>query len=133
MMQMKTLVLAGAAVAGAIALGAATRPAALNPASGGLWEVTGLPGARGAFAECVADPMVLAQFEHRGKTCTRIVISDQGNAAVIEYSCPGGGFGRSKVTVITPRSLRIETQGISDKLPFNYVLQARRVGNCPGK
>ena len=32
--------------------------------------------------------------------------------------------------MLTPRSLRIETQGISDSLPFNYVLQARRVGDC---
>jgi hypothetical protein len=35
--------------------------------------------------------------------------------------------------VITPRSLRISTQGISDNLPFNYLLQARRVGECPEK
>jgi len=33
--------------------------------------------------------------------------------------------------LITPRSIRIETQGISDNLPFNYVIQARRVGDCP--
>jgi hypothetical protein len=34
------------------------------------------------------------------------------------------------MTVITPRSIRIETQGISGDLPFNYVLQARRIGEC---
>jgi hypothetical protein len=32
--------------------------------------------------------------------------------------------------VITPRALRISTQGISDQLPFNYVLQAHRIGEC---
>jgi hypothetical protein len=32
--------------------------------------------------------------------------------------------------VLTPRSLRIATQGISGGLPFNYVLQARRVDDC---
>jgi hypothetical protein len=26
--------------------------------------------------------------------------------------------------------LRISTQGISDGLPFNYVLQARRIDDC---
>jgi hypothetical protein len=26
--------------------------------------------------------------------------------------------------------LRISTQGISGGLPFNYVLQARRIGDC---
>ena len=59
--------------------------------------------------------------------------SDGPISTVIQYSCPGGGFGRSTLTMITPRSLRIETQGISDNLPFNYVLQARRVGDCPAR
>jgi hypothetical protein len=35
--------------------------------------------------------------------------------------------------LITPRSIRIETQGISGDLPFNYVLQARRVGDCANR
>ena len=52
---------------------------------------------------------------------------------MVAYRCTGRDFGRSKLTVLTPRSLRIETQGISDGLPFNYVLQARRVGGCPAK
>ena len=37
---------------------------------------------------------------------------------------------QSKIDVLTPRSIRIETQGIADDLPFNYVIQARRVGEC---
>ena len=54
-----------------------------------------------------------------------------GSSTAIDYSCGGAGFGHSEITVLTPRSLRIETQGISDGLPFNYVLQARRVDDCP--
>jgi len=121
--------LAGAAMA-VPALGAAQRPAALAVTSGGLWEMTGVPGAKAPVRMCVADTAALAQYEHRGQICTRLVISDTPTAAVIHYTCPGGGFGRSKLTVVTPRSLRIETQGISGNLPFNYVLQARRVGEC---
>jgi len=34
---------------------------------------------------------------------------------------------------VTPRSLRLDTQGISDGLPFHYVAQARRVGDCPAQ
>jgi len=34
------------------------------------------------------------------------------------------------MTLITPRSLRIDTQGISDNLPFHYQLYARRVSDC---
>lgn len=115
----------------ALALGAAQRPAALAGAAGGVWEVSGAPGASAPLKQCLADPAMLAQFEHRGKACNRTVISDNGNTTVIHYTCPGGGFGQSKLTLITPRSLRVETQGISDNLPFNYTLQARRTGDCP--
>ena len=58
------------------------------------------------------------------------MIRDLRGRAEIIYSCAGGGFGQSKVEQITPRSLRIETQGISRDAPFHYVVQARRVGNC---
>ena len=47
-------------------------------------------------------------------------------------SSGAAGFGHSEVTLLTPRSLRIATQGISDGLPFNYVLQAHRIADCPG-
>ena len=60
----------------------------------------------------------------------QVVISDSPTSTVIDYTCANGGFGRSKLTLLTPRSLRIETQGISANYPFNYVIQARRVGNC---
>ena len=113
-----------------IGLAAATTPAALSSIPGGLWEVTG------AGAEpvrlCVADPVTLAQFEHRDLSCKRDVVRNTGTGATIHYTCTGGGFGHSSVKVITPRSLRVETQGISSNAPFKYVLQARRVGNCPG-
>jgi hypothetical protein len=75
--------------------------------------------------------VALARFEHRSKSCSSRVIKDAGTSALVEYSCGGAGFGHSEIDVITPRSLRIATQGISDGLPFNYVLQARRVDDCP--
>ena len=113
-----------------LALGAAGRPSSLARVEGGLWEIDRLgPGERPRI--CVADPMTLASYEHRGRTCTRVVISERPEGALVHYTCAGGGFGRSKIDVLTPRSIRIETQGISDDLPFNYVIQARRVGECP--
>jgi hypothetical protein len=96
-----------------------------------MWEIDPLgPGTRARL--CVSDPMVFANYEHRGTTCTRVVISDGPNGAVINYTCPTGGFGRSTVKALTPRSLRVETQGIADNAPFQYVFQARRVGACGG-
>lgn len=129
-MAARFVILASCGAALVLAVSAAKQPAALAVTSPGLWEIAGIPGARGPTRQCVADTAALAQFEHKAQSCTRVVISDSGPTAVIHYTCRGGGFGRSAMTVITPRSIRIETQGISDNLPFNYVLQARRVGDC---
>ena len=107
-------------------------PQALAPASGGL--VADLPiRAKDAPRHrlCLADPVLLGQWEHRGARCTRTIVSDQGNKAVITYTCADGGFGRSELTLLTPRTIRVATQGISAGGPFNYVIHARRAGNCP--
>ena len=129
----KLLAVAVTVPAAAFALMAAQRPAALAQTAPGLWEIAGLPGAKAPARECVADVVALAQFEHRGKNCQRNLLKEGPSSAVFHYSCPGNEFGRTTMTVITPRSLRIETQGISDNLPFAYVLQARRVGDCPAR
>jgi hypothetical protein len=115
--------------ASAAAVGAAP-PSALTRIAGGLWEVSGTPGTKEPIRECVADVTALAQFEHRASHCTRSVVSEHGDSTLISYKCGGAGFGQSTIEVITPRSLKISTQGISDQLPFNYVLQAHRVGEC---
>ena len=122
----------GLAAFGAIglaALAAAATPA-LAGAEGGLWEVSrsGTPPVR----LCLANPVALAQFEHRGARCSSQVVRQAGTATTIHYTCNGGGFGQSSLNLFTPRSLRVETQGISGNAPFKYVLQARRVGNCAG-
>ena len=120
-------------IAVAAVLVAAGLPQALAGAAGGLWEVGRSADGRGAKKMCLPDPTVLAQWEHRGARCTRVVISDQGTRARFHYTCVNGGFGDSEMTMITPRTLRVMTQGISDNYPFAYTLHARRVGDChPG-
>ena len=119
-----------AALSGMFLLTAAQQPAALSTTSAGEWELTGIQGAKAPVRQCVSDLMMLTQFEHRTHHCTSQVISDRGNSTVVQYSCGAAGFGRTQIDVLTPRSLRISTQGISDNLPFNYVLQARRIGDC---
>lgn len=109
---------------------AATVPRALAPAIGGLWEVSRSATGHNPTRICVTSPELLAQFEHRQLRCTRNIVSDRGSETLISYHCAGGDFGQSKMTLITPRSLRIETQGISDSLPFHYQLHARRIGDC---
>src|SRR5215218_4783445 len=125
------LAVASAGIAAALTLAAAHRPNALVKTSPGLWEIAGAGGAKSAQRQCIADLTEFVQFEHRGRKCTSRMINDGATSTTIEYNCGGGDFGRSKIDVITPRSLRIDTQGISEKLPFGYVFQAHRVGDCP--
>lgn len=124
------LTLAAGCILAGLVLTAAQQPPALGMTSPGEWELAGVPGAKAPVRECVTDLMMLAQFEHRSHHCTSSVLSDHGNSTVIQYNCGAAGFGRTQIDVLTPRSLRISTQGISDSLPFNYVLQARRMGDC---
>ncbi len=120
------LLLAGAT----LTLTASAPPSPFAEAQPGMWEVSGVPGASAPVRQCVADLVVLARFEHRARNCSAKIVRDQETSSEIDYSCGSAGFGHSEVNVITPRSLRIATQGISGGLPFNYVLQARRIGEC---
>ena len=119
------------ASAGALLLTAAQPLPTLAQTQPGLWEVSGAPGAKAPVRMCVADVPALARFEHRGKSCSAKVLKQAGSLTAFEYSSGAAGFGQSTVEALTPRSLRIRTQGISDGLPFNYLLQARRMGDCP--
>lgn len=126
--RLSLLATAGAGLA--LALAGASKPSVLAQIHIGLWEISG-PRLAPAVRLCVAQPPVLAQVEHRGAKCTRTVLRDDSGSALVEYSCAAAGFGHSKITMLTPRSVRIETQGIADYAPFSYVVHARRVGNCP--
>jgi len=128
--RMPNLILAASGLGALLALTAAQLPSALAQAQPGLWEISGVPGANGPIRQCIGSVAMLARFEHRSKSCSAKILKDAGNMALIDYSCGGAGFGHSEIELLTPRSLRISTQGISGGLPFNYVLQARRVDDC---
>src|SRR6188508_2038492 len=109
----------------AAVLGGASLPSALS--GGGEWSVsTSATGTNGAN-HCLADAGILTQWEHRRAQCTRVVLSGTQDRADVQYTCTGGGFGNSKVQVLTPRSVRIQTQGIASGLPFGYTIHARRL------
>lgn len=102
----------------------------LAMAGQGEWEI-GKTAGRAGERVCLADPAMLMQWEHRGKQCSRVIVASSIDRAEVHYTCVGGGFGSSRVQVLTPRSIKIETQGIADGLPFGYLVHARRVGACP--
>ena len=133
--RIKAIITIGAGACGLLILAAARgptpAPTGMALPSPGLWELTGLPNAATPARQCLADTSTLARLEHRRNACTETLISQTATTALIHYTCSNGGYGQTKVTILTPRSLRIETQGISDNLPFNYKIQARRVADCP--
>ena len=131
MARLSILLLPAVAMTLGMTPGAAEPPPSIAQVQPGLWEISGAPGANAPARQCIADIAALARFEHRAKACAAKVLKASGSLTSIEYSCGGAGFGHTRIDLITPRSLRIETQGVSDNLPFRYVLQARRVGDCP--
>lgn len=124
------VVLAGLALAGAAPQ--ATRPVrALQGVAPGLWEVSRSATGHGGRRICIANMIDLAAAGHPGERCRRTILSDRPGVLVLDLVCPGGDFGRSRISVTTPRSLKVELQGIHRGLPFDQTLYARRLGACP--
>ena len=102
--------------------------AAVQP---GLWSIHALDrGESDIPAICVSDTTRLLQFRHPTQTCSRFVIADTPHVATIQYSCPGAGWGRTSVRIISPGQLRLDTQGIADNAPFALAAEAKRIGDC---
>lgn len=120
----------GACAAIALAVGGAGLPSAMiGP---GEWQVS-TTATGGGEKLCLSDPALLTQWEHRSKPCERIILSSSVDRAEVHYTCPGGGFGTSKVEELTPRSVRVDSQGIADGFPFARTIFAHRVGACPAR
>lgn len=130
MMSRRLFVRLGAGSALMLVLAGASLPQAM--AGPGEWEVGKTAGGRGERI-CLPDPAVLMQWEHRSRQCTRAIVTASIDRADVHYTCVGGGFGTSQVQVLTPRSIRVRTQGIADGMPFGYVVHARRVGACAAR
>lgn len=94
----------------------------------GRWEIRadGEP----ARAMCLADTAQLLQVRHGAAACSRLVIASDKQSATVHYSCPGAGWGRTTLRASTPRSVKIETQGIAENAPFAYSLEAKKTGEC---
>ncbi|MEO6247376.1 MAG: hypothetical protein ABIO85_02160 [Sphingomicrobium sp.] len=120
----------GLAVGALALLGAVPEPSSPRGAQPGLWDVSLSATGNHSHRLCLPDPMILTQWEHRAAACTRVILSEHGTSATVHYTCTGGGFGQSVITLVTPRSIKVETQGIAGDLPFAYSLYARRAGNC---
>ena len=131
MMRVGALILAGAAALSLPAAATAPPLQALAKLEKGRWQVREMDGATETASLCLGDPAALLRFEHRAVGgCSSEVVENAASSATIQYSCNGQGFGHSQLRVETPRSVRVQTQGMSNGRPFSYRLQAQRIGAC---
>ena len=122
-----------ALVLGGAATLAAAAPVVLGKSRTGLWQLEGIEGSKGPRRVCVADLADLARIQHPGRKCSQRPIRETDSSVTFSYQCSGSDFGQTKLDWVTSQSFRIHTQGISGGLPFAYLVQARRLGDCPGK
>lgn len=124
------LVLAsGAAMAQPAAAPTLTAMRAVAP---GNWSLRAAGSPEAARASCFSDTAAFLRLRLRNAQCSRFVIEDTARLSTVHYTCPGIGHVRTTVHVDTPRSLRIESEGIADGMPFADAYEARRIGNCGG-
>ena len=81
---------------------------------------------------CLSSGRRLIQLRHPRAQCSTFVVEDGPVQVVVQYTCAGHGYGRTRVRRETNRLVQIDSQGIVDGLPFEFSAEARRVGECSG-
>lgn len=109
----------------------ARAPTVLSGVEPGLWEVSRDATGHGARRGCLKDMVLLATYAHAGDRCQRTVLVNTPRRLLVSLECGPGEFGRSEITVTTPRSLKLDTQGFRGGEPYDFSVYARRVGECP--
>ena len=113
------------------AMGGGPSLAMLDRLESGRWELR--EHASGPAQNlCVPNGCRLIQLRHPGAQCSSFVVEDSPAQVVVQYTCEGHGYGRTRVRRETNRLVQIDTQGIADGLPFEISVEARRVGDCSG-
>ena len=79
---------------------------------------------------CVRSGAELIQLKHRDSGCNQFVVEDGAARVTVQYTCPGNGYGRTSIRRETGALVQLETQGIHDGMPFQFVAEARRTGTC---
>lgn len=132
---MKTIKVRLSLAAGAVlavaapAFGGGPSLAMLDRLDPGGWELRERAGSPPQKL-CVPNGRRLIQLRHPGAQCSSFVVEDGPAEVVVQYSCPGHGYGRTRVRRETDRLVQIDSQGIVDGLPFDFSVEARRVGEC---
>ncbi len=110
----------------------AQRPALamLDQLESGRWELRLRDGSGAIEQLCLRDGRRLIQLRHPADMCERMVVNDSASDVTVQYTCRGRGYGRTHIRRETGRLVQIDSQGIASGLPFAFVAEARRVGEC---
>lgn len=79
---------------------------------------------------CVRNGAELIQLKHREAGCNQFVVEDGAARVTVQYTCPGNGYGRTSIRRETGSLVQLESQGIHDGTPFQFIAEARRTGTC---
>ncbi|WP_243692585.1 hypothetical protein [Novosphingobium sp. ST904] len=79
---------------------------------------------------CIGNGRQLIQLRHQGIPCRAVVVEDTANEVVVQYTCRGQGYGRTRVRRETNGLIQIDSQGIVSGLPFVVTAEGRRTGSC---
>lgn len=112
--------------------GAAQGPglAMLNQIEAGRWELRFRDVSGAVQSICLANGRRLIQLRHPNVTCEYYVVSDGASDVTVQYTCRGRGYGRTHIHRETGKLVQIESQGIADRFPFDFVAEGRRIGEC---
>ena len=118
-----------ACVIGGAVLAQGVQLAMLDRLAPGMWEVRMRDGKQ-TERVCLDNGRRLLQLRHPHLSCRQFVVEDGPAAVTVHYTCPGQGSGRTHLRFETPRLVQIESTGFASGLPFDFVAEARRVGDC---
>ena len=121
----------GIAALAAPAAGGGPSLAMLDRLEGGRWELRERAGVPPQTL-CVPSGRRLIQLRHPGMQCSSFVVEDGPAQVVVQYTCSGHGYGRTRLRRETNRLVQLDTQGIAEGLPFEFSAEARRVSDCAG-
>lgn len=126
-----TIAVGGAALAlGAGAVGQARSLNMLDQLESGAWELRERGPGGIANNVCIRGGRDLIQLHHPGMTCKPVVVEDTPAEVVVQYTCAGQGYGRTRIRRETNALIQIDTQGIANGQPYSYAGEGRRTGPC---
>lgn len=96
----------------------------------GRWELRMRAPESGVRHVCVQDGRELIQLRHPWPNCQKVVVRDTTLEVAVQYTCKGHGYGLTRIRRETARLVQVDSQGIVDGLPFAFVAEGRRIGDC---